>query len=85
MWYDTCQQITATWTDIKRHLTLQFRKSVPFCKLFKEAALCDAKLGQSLGDYCFDKLNKLRKLGLAIPTNTFVKNKHVYTYIFLMV
>lgn len=45
----------------------QFRKSVPFCKLFREAALYETSPGQALGDYCFQKLDKLRKLDIRIP------------------
>ncbi|KAK2578390.1 hypothetical protein KPH14_011876 [Odynerus spinipes] len=66
-WYDTRQSVTATWTDTKELLSQQFSKSVPFCKLFKDAALYETRPGQSLGDYCFQKLNKLRKLDIVIP------------------
>jgi len=45
----------------------QFGKSGPLSKLFKEAALYESSPGQSLGDYCFQKLSKLRKLDIVIP------------------
>lgn len=45
----------------------QFRKSVPFSKLFKETALYESTPAQALGDYCFQKLNKIRKLDINIP------------------
>lgn len=58
--------------QINRHvernsLTQQFRKLVLFNKLFKEAALYKSTPGQSLGDYCFQKLSKMRKLDIKIP------------------
>ncbi|XP_026827722.1 uncharacterized protein LOC113562444 [Ooceraea biroi] len=48
-------------------LQQHFRKSIPFAKLLREAALYGSVPGQVLGDYCFQKLNKLRKLDVQIP------------------
>lgn len=45
----------------------QFLKTVPFNRLFKEAASYEARPGQNLGDYCFQKPCKLRKLDIDIP------------------
>lgn len=66
-WYDARPRLTGTWSEIKNSLTQQFRKSVPFNKLFKEAANYESVPGQSLGDYCFQKLSKIRKLDITIP------------------
>lgn len=64
VWYDTRKQIMVTWTDIKRlssSLALQFLKSISFCRLLRRPAF------MRLVDYCFHKLNKLRKLDLVVP------------------
>lgn len=66
-WYDTRPRLAITWSEIKKSLKQQFRKSVPFSKLFKEAALYESTPGQALGDYCFQKLAKMRKLDIDIP------------------
>ncbi|XP_011860091.1 PREDICTED: uncharacterized protein LOC105557453 [Vollenhovia emeryi] len=66
-WYDTRPRLAVTWNEIKNSLKQQFRKSVPFCKLFKEAALYESVPGQALGDYCFQTLRKMRKLDITIP------------------
>lgn len=66
-WYDARPRLAITWVETKEFLTQQFRKSVPFSKLFKEAALYECVPGQALGDYCFQKLNKMRKLDINIP------------------
>ncbi|XP_011861043.1 PREDICTED: uncharacterized protein K02A2.6-like [Vollenhovia emeryi] len=63
-WYDTRPRLAITWTEMKESLKQQFCKSVPFSKLFKEAALYESAPGQALGDYCFQKLNKMRKLDI---------------------
>lgn len=42
----------------------QFRKFVPFSKLFKDAANYESVSGQALGDYCFQKLAKMRRLDI---------------------
>lgn len=52
---------------MKESLKQQFCKSVPFSKLSKEAALFESTPGQALGDYCFQKLIKMRKLDISIP------------------
>ncbi|KAG5327802.1 MOS1T transposase, partial [Pseudoatta argentina] len=39
----------------------QFRKSIPFSKLLKDAALYEISRGQALGDYCFNKLSIMRE------------------------
>ncbi|XP_011883872.1 PREDICTED: uncharacterized protein LOC105571014 [Vollenhovia emeryi] len=66
-WYDARPRLTGMWSEIKNSLTQQFRKSVPFSKLFKEAANYESTPGQSLGDYCFQKLSRMRKLDITIP------------------
>ncbi|XP_011862927.1 PREDICTED: uncharacterized protein LOC105559328, partial [Vollenhovia emeryi] len=66
-WYDTRPRLAITWTEMKESLKQQFCKSVPFSKLFKEVALYESAPGQALGDYCFQKLNKMRKLDVSIP------------------
>ncbi|KAK2577918.1 hypothetical protein KPH14_011863 [Odynerus spinipes] len=68
-WYETIRQVTATWTETKESFIQLFRKSVPFDKLCKEAAIYEAIPGQSLGDYCFQKLNKIRLLNINLPDN----------------
>lgn len=65
-WYDARPRLAVTWAETKRDLKQQFRKSVPFSRLLKEAALYESSSAQTLGD-CFQKLNKLRKLDIAIP------------------
>lgn len=66
-WYDTRPRLAITWAETKESLKQQFCKYVPFSKLFKEAALYESAPGQALGDYCFQKLNKMRKLDIDIP------------------
>ncbi|XP_018313449.1 uncharacterized protein [Mycetomoellerius zeteki] len=66
LWYDTRQRLAVTWIETKELLRQQFRKEIPFSRLFREAALYESSPGQSLGDYCFQKLNKLRKLDINI-------------------
>jgi hypothetical protein len=66
-WYDTRQRITTTWSQTKVLLVAQFRKTVPFSRLFKETASYEARPGQNLRNYCFQKLFKLRKLDIYIP------------------
>lgn len=61
IWYDT-QPLAATWSETKDALKQQFRKSVPFSRLLKKATNYESTPGQALGDYCFQKLNKLHKL-----------------------
>jgi hypothetical protein len=45
----------------------QFRKTMPFGRLFKEEASYEARPGHNLGDCCFQKLCELRKLDIDIP------------------
>lgn len=66
-WYDTRPRVAVTWRETKEALMQQFRKSVPFAKLFKEAALYESNPGQALGNYCFQKLSKMRRLDIDIP------------------
>lgn len=49
----------------------QFRKSIPFAKMFTKAAIYQAAPGQKLGDYCFKKLDKIRKLNVNIPASRY--------------
>ncbi|CAH1967041.1 unnamed protein product [Acanthoscelides obtectus] len=66
-WYEENVDYDSSWDEIKRSMSQHFRKSVPFSKLFKDAANYDAAPGQNLGDYCFKKLSKLRALNIQIP------------------
>ncbi|KYN30277.1 hypothetical protein ALC57_00264 [Trachymyrmex cornetzi] len=66
LWYDTRPEVAITRTTAKEMMQ-QFRKSVSFSKLLKDAALYETSRGQALGNYCFNKLSKLRKLDLVIP------------------
>ena len=45
----------------------QFLKTVPFSRLFKEAASYEARPGQNLEDYCFQKPCKMGNLDIDIP------------------
>jgi hypothetical protein len=71
-WYDEQTRYDATWAHIRNGFVAQFRKSVPFSKLLKEAANYETTAGQTLGDYCFQKLSKLRALQLQIPEECLV-------------
>lgn len=66
-WYDTQDQLRVSWTEMKTLLEKQFKKPMPFSKLFKNAALYEARPGQDLSEYCFNKLEKLKSLNLIIP------------------
>jgi hypothetical protein len=66
-WYDSQEQLTSNWKNIKKKLIKQFSKPLPFAKLLKEAALYETHNGQDLSEYCFTKLDKLRALKLKIP------------------
>lgn len=65
-WYDTRHEVTSTWSEVKEALIQQFRKTIPFAKLIKEAVLYETTSGQELRDYCLQKLDKIRKLKLPI-------------------
>lgn len=54
----------------------QFWKTVPFSRFFKEAALYEARYGQDFGDYCFQKLYKLRKLDIDMVVQILARNRH---------
>ncbi|XP_076392657.1 uncharacterized protein LOC143265284 [Megachile rotundata] len=56
-----------TWRSLKTILLRRFKKPLPFARLLLEAATYTASAGQHLGDYCFEKLSKLRALKLDIP------------------
>jgi hypothetical protein len=71
-WYDEQTRSDATWAHIRNDFVAQFRKSVPFSKLLREAANYETTAGQTLGDYCFQKLSKLRALQLQIPEECLV-------------
>lgn len=66
-WYDSQEQLTSNWKNIKKKLIKQFSKRLPFAKLLKEAALYETHNGQDLSEYCYTKLDKLRALKLKIP------------------
>ncbi|XP_026666917.1 RNA-binding protein 25-like [Ceratina calcarata] len=65
--YDEEQEYDHSWKSLSRLLIRQFRKPMPFGRLLKEAANFSARPGQKLGDYCFEKMSKLRALKLDIP------------------
>jgi hypothetical protein len=71
-WYNEQTRYDATRAHIRNDFVAQFRKSVPFSKLLKEAANYETTAGQTLGDYCFQKLSKLRALQLQIPEECLV-------------
>ncbi|XP_076384499.1 uncharacterized protein LOC143263307 [Megalopta genalis] len=56
-----------TWAEMKLLLLREFQKTVPFHVLFKKCALYEALPGQSLEDYCSQKLAMLRRLDIPIP------------------
>ncbi|CAK9796589.1 Transposon Ty3-I Gag-Pol polyprotein [Anthophora quadrimaculata] len=66
-WYDTRMEFAATWAETKVFLVAQFRRTMPFSRLLREADLYEAKPGQQLGDYCFQKLNLIRRLNIGLP------------------
>ncbi|CAK9796137.1 hypothetical protein ANTPLA_LOCUS661 [Anthophora plagiata] len=65
-WYDTRMQVATTWAETKVFLVAQFRRTMPFSRLLREANLYEAKPGQSLGDYCFQKLNLIRRHNIGL-------------------
>ncbi|XP_076386126.1 uncharacterized protein LOC105663679 [Megachile rotundata] len=58
--FDEEQRRDPTWEMLKTALIARFRKPLPFNRLFREAANYTAQPRQKLGDYCFNKLTKLR-------------------------
>lgn len=56
-----------SWRTLKELFFRQFKKPVPFGRLLREAASYSARPGQKLGDYCFEKLTRLRALKVEIP------------------
>ena len=66
-WYDETTKYHISWEEFAITLKKQFCKSVPFNTLFKDAALYEASPGQSLGDFCFQKLTRLRRMKLTLP------------------
>lgn len=66
-WYDLRPRNATSWTDIKTELINNFRKPMPFAKLYKKAGAYETRPGQDLGEYCFNKIHALRKLKLDIP------------------
>nr|XP_012145946.1 PREDICTED: uncharacterized protein LOC105663172 [Megachile rotundata] len=65
--FDEEQRRDPTWEMLKTALVARFRKPLPFNRLFRDAANYTAQPGQKLGDYCFNKLTKLRALKVDIP------------------
>ncbi|CAK9804619.1 hypothetical protein ANTQUA_LOCUS8955 [Anthophora quadrimaculata] len=65
-WYDTRTEFATTWAETKVFLVAQFRRTMPFSRLLREADLYEAKPGQQLGDYCFQKLNLIRRLNIGL-------------------
>lgn len=63
-WYDTRTRTTVTWGETKVALMAQFRRAMPFSRLLREAVLYEAQPGQTLGDYCFQKTDKIRRLDI---------------------
>ncbi|XP_076758417.1 uncharacterized protein LOC143427834 [Xylocopa sonorina] len=71
-WYDTRMRIATTWAEIKVYLVAQFRRTILFSRMLREADLYEAKPGQSLGDYCFQKLNLIRRLDIQLSDEKIV-------------
>ncbi|XP_076285572.1 uncharacterized protein LOC143211626 [Lasioglossum baleicum] len=61
-WYDTRLDCNHTWHETKGLLAEQFHRIIPFSRLLKEAVSYEAKPGQCLGDYCFNKMNMIQRL-----------------------
>ena len=62
--FDEEQERDHTWRSLKNILVQRFKRPLPFCRLLHEASEYSAQPGQKLGDYCFEKLAKLRALKL---------------------
>lgn len=75
-WCEIRQHITTTYPQTQVLQVAQFWKTVPFSRLFKEAALYEARYGQDFGDYCFQKLYKLRKLDIDMVVQILARNRH---------
>ncbi|KAJ8909358.1 hypothetical protein NQ315_000447 [Exocentrus adspersus] len=61
-WYEGQSEKLTTWSDMKETLLKKFKMVIRFSSLLKRAANYEARPGQSLGDYCFQKLQKLQAL-----------------------
>lgn len=66
-WLETRHSIPISWAETKTMMINIFNKPLPFGKLIKEAVMHEAKVGQCLGDYCLEKINKWRKINIKIP------------------
>ncbi|XP_043252527.1 uncharacterized protein LOC122397440 [Colletes gigas] len=71
-WYDTRMRVATTWAETKVLLVAQFRRTMPFSKLLREADLYEAKPGQALGDCCFQKINLIRRLDIDLSDEKIV-------------
>lgn len=58
--FDEEQKRDHTWKSLKTILVQRFKRPLPFGRLLHEASEYSAHPGQKLGDYCFEKLAKLR-------------------------
>lgn len=67
IWFDMEQKNMITWAATKIALVSKFRKAMPFAKLLRQAVNYETSPGQELGDYCLNKLHKIRKCALEIP------------------
>lgn len=66
-WYDSLNMSCLSWCEMKKLLIETFPSDICFGKLLCEAANYKSSYGQNLSDYCFEKISKLRSLGLEIP------------------
>lgn len=67
MWYDDLRHLDFTWAEMKVSLVKKFKTVVRFSGLLKRAANYEIRPGQSLGDYCFQKLQRLNALQGQFP------------------
>ena len=61
-WYDARQDVSATWHETRDALKKQFHVAISINERLETVCAYKAWPGQKLGDYCFRKLEKLRKL-----------------------
>lgn len=61
-WFERQTCIDMKWMDLAQSLTKKFKTVIRFSNLLQSAANYEARSGQSLGDYCFCKLQKLQAL-----------------------
>lgn len=65
-WFQLQQSNIITWAETKVALVQHFHKSTRFAKLLREAVNYETSPNQDLGDYCLNKLNKIRQCNLGV-------------------